>query len=297
MEISKRNSLNPRNPTLTRRTSTSNRELELATSDSCVRIDLDRGGRLASLGVEDLELLVGAEAVDSDPRSSFLWGCYPMAPYAGRVRNGRFEWNGLQYQLELGMPPHAIHGSVFDRSWEVSASSGTEAVLETSLGENWPFEGSALQRIALEPGGLRLHLEVHSDSEVFPASLGWHPWFQRQLARGAGAELEFSAASMYTRDAEGIPDGTLAPPSQRPWDDCFTDLEANPRIRWPAALELELSSSVRHWVVYDETAHAICVEPLTAPPDVFNIRTEPFTPVSPGAPLAAEFNLVWRSLA
>lgn len=288
--------MNPRNPTLSKRTSATRRELELANGDNRVRIDLDRGGRLASLEVEGLELLVGAEAGDSDPRSSFLWGCYPMAPYAGRVRNGRFEWNGVQHQLELGMPPHAIHGSVLDRSWEVSTSSGTEAVLETSLGEGWPFNGRALQRIVLEPGGLRLNLEVHSDSEAFPASLGWHPWFRRQLARGAGAELKFAAASMYTRDAEHIPDGSLALPSQGPWDDCFTDLESNPRIRWPAALELELSSTARHWVVYDEPEHAICVEPQTGPPNAFNLGTELFTVVSPTAPLEADFNLLWRLL-
>lgn len=270
--------------------------VHLTNEDTRVRLDLERGGRIGSLRVDDLELLVGSEAPESESANPFLWGCYPMAPWAGRVRDGRFEWHGVEHRLELGMPPHAIHGCVFDCAWQVSASTESSAVLETRLGSRWPFAGRVVQRIALARRELRLELEVHSDAEVFPASLGWHPWFRRQLERGEPAELEFAAASMYVRDAAGIPTGELTHPAPRPWDDCFTDLESNPVIRWPAALEVELSSSTRHWVVYDMPEHALCVEPQTAPPDVFNLESEEAARVSPDAPLVAQFGLRWRPL-
>ena len=42
-----------------------------------------------------------------------------MAPFAGRIRRGRFAFRGRDYELPLNMAPHAIHGVVFDRPWDV----------------------------------------------------------------------------------------------------------------------------------------------------------------------------------
>ena len=61
-------------------------------------IDLRNGGRLSSLCIDGLELLVqphGAEGM--------RWGCFPMAPWAGRVRDGRFVHRGREYRLPLGL--------------------------------------------------------------------------------------------------------------------------------------------------------------------------------------------------
>ncbi len=58
----------------------------LENANARVSVDLDAGGRIASWVVGDLELLVGREA---DP---MRWGLFPMAPWAGRVRDGRFRF-------------------------------------------------------------------------------------------------------------------------------------------------------------------------------------------------------------
>ncbi len=54
---------------------------------------------------------------------------------------------------------------------------------------------------------------------------------------------------------------------------------------------LSLQANVSHWVVYDEPAHALCVEPQTGPPDALNGAPEL---VVPGTPLVAELRLAWR---
>ena len=36
------------------------------------------------------------------------WGAYPMAPWAGRIRDGRFTFRGRDVRLPLNLPPHAI---------------------------------------------------------------------------------------------------------------------------------------------------------------------------------------------
>ena len=58
------------------------------------------------------------------------------------------------------------------------------------------------------------------------------------------------------------------------------------------ALEVALTSTCDHVVLYDETRHAICVEPQTGPPDALN-HLERATIVRPGHPLIAEMSLTW----
>src|SRR5688572_20068919 len=110
-------------------------EVVLAAGPANVAIDPERGGRLSSLKVDGLELLVTAGASPLD------WGCYPMAPFAGRIRNGRFRYAGKEHQLERNLPPHAIHGTVYDQAWKVDHAERTDAVLVTDLGDGWPFDG------------------------------------------------------------------------------------------------------------------------------------------------------------
>jgi len=81
----------------------------LETSHARTEIDLDAGGRLASFVVDGRELLV-----TGDP-NAFNWGCYTMAPFAGRLRDGRFEHAGRSWQLPLNIPPHTMHKIVYDQ--------------------------------------------------------------------------------------------------------------------------------------------------------------------------------------
>ena len=245
-----------------------------------VAVDAARGGRIGSLRVDGLELLVSR---GPDP---LRWGCYPMAPWAGRVREGRFSFAGRDYSVPLSLPPHAIHGTTHRLSW---AEDGPGR-LAVALGPEWPFAGRAVQEFVLDDQALALRLEVHASDRPFPASAGWHPWFRRRLERGAPAELDLPAAVMYLRDRDGIPTGERVSPTPGPWDDCFSDLSRAPVLSWPGALRLELDSSCTHWVVYDEPEHAICVEPQSGPPDALNLS--PFV-VEPGRPLIVETRLRW----
>jgi aldose 1-epimerase len=260
--------------------------VEIGAGRAVVRIDPDAGGRLASLEVDGSELLVTRDGATDKLR----WGCFPMAPWAGRVRRGRFRFEGTTYTLPVNLPPHAIHGTTFDRPWTVDAASETHAELTIDLGPAWPFGGSARQLITLRESGLDLRLEVHATDEAMPASAGWHPWWRRRLDRGDQVQVELAARWMYVRDADGIPTGELALPAPPPWDDCFTGLSAPPRLRWPGVLALTIESSCEHVVVFDEPEHAVCVEPQTGPPDALNLGP---AIVVPGQPLVATATLAW----
>jgi aldose 1-epimerase len=235
--------------------------LVLEAGDARAVVLPEDGGRLGSVTVGGTELLV-----TGDPEGPIYWGCYPMAPWAGRIRNGRFTFAGNEHTLPITMPPHAIHGVVYDRPWTVVAPDA----IAVELDARWPFRGRVTQRFALGADGLEVSMTLEAD-EPQPVVMGWHPWFRRVLTEGtAPARLAFEPRAMAARDAVGIPTGELVPPPPGPWDDAFTDLAADPVLEWPGQLRLEVSSTCRWWVVYTMPEHAICVEPQSGPPDAVN---------------------------
>lgn len=235
-------------------------------------VDAAAGGRLASLRVAGTELLVGAEATSS----ATAWGSYPMVPWAGRIRHGRFRFAGRDVAMPVDRPPHALHGTVLNRPWHWL----DENRLGIDLGPDWPFAGRVVQTVELEPDRLTLRLEVESLGEAFPAVVGWHPWWRRRLDDGTAARLVLPGGRMLLRDAEGIPDGRwVEPPPPGPWDDCFFALDEPPVLEWPGFGRLTLSSDCAFWVLFDEREHAICVEPQSGPPDAFNLLPEDGLPV------------------
>jgi aldose 1-epimerase len=264
--------------------------VDLHCGEARAAIDLEAGGRLASLEVDGLSLLV-ARGSGEQARPT-AWGSYPLAPWAGRVRHARFDFGGRSFSLPPNWPPHAIHGTTFDRAWELRESDTRSARVAVDLGERWPFRGRAEQTFELSEDALEWSLMLHAD-EPFPASLGWHPWWRRRLGRGEEVRLLFEADWMYRRDDEGLALPERVRPSPRPWDDCFVGVPAPPALVWDGALRLSIESDADHWVVYDEPRHALCVEPMTGPPDALNIAPRV---VEPGRPLALSVRLAWAAL-
>ena len=262
--------------------------LVLEVDGARLEIDPAAGGRMSSLVIDGSELLA---RTGSGP---IYWGSFPMVPFSGRIRDGVFEFDGRRIELPRNMPPHAIHGTVLDRPWTVV----DERTLTIDLGPAWPFAGRVTQRFQLDGNELQASLTLEAD-EPMPGAVGWHPWFPRRLtgtaARPAApsppALLRFDAARMFLRDASDIPTGELVEPIAGPWDDCFTGIRSAPTLTWPGVLSLELSSSCDYWVVYDEPADTICVEPQSSPPDFVHI--DPVV-VSPGEPLTETTTWRWR---
>lgn len=257
---------------------------------AAITVDLDAGGRLSSWRIGGNELLVQRHETDDDVHG---WGAFPMVPWAGRVRRGRFSFDGRDVTLPLGMPPHAIHGTAHRRPWRLLDAGEGSVELTTDLGPDWPWTGHTSQRFGLDAGSLTQTITVRNDGDsAMPVSAGWHPWFRRRVA-DAGVAIDLHAAAMWTRDDEGIPTGARTAPSPGPWDDCFTDLAGPIRLTWPGVVTLEVRSDVRHVVVYDQRRHAVCVEPQSAPPDAHNLGID-LASVAPGAEWSVHSTWRWR---
>ncbi len=207
------------------------------------------------------------ELLETDSTGGPLtWGCYAMVPWAGRIRDGRFNFQGTSYVLPRNLGDHAIHGVGFGQPWEVLDN----AQLGIDLEAPWPFGGRATQSFAITDDALRMTLSVEAADHAMPVVLGWHPCLHRELNRGDPAELSLEPKWMWHRASDGIPDGTRVSPSREPWDDTFGGVSSPPMLCWPRALQLSFEADCPAWVVYTERIDQICVEPQTGIPNAFN---------------------------
>lgn len=256
--------------------------LRMACGRMQVEVAPAAGGRIAQITRDGIAQLAGFDASNT---AMIGWGCYPMLPWAGRVRNGAFEFGGEHHQLPLNMGAHAIHGVGFALPWRVEHHGSRLLELSLALPQDrrWPFGGTAHQRIELDEDSLLLRLSVQAATSAMPVTLGWHPWFRKP------EHLVFSPAAMYPRDRDGIATLPLAAPSAGPWDDCFVN-DATVVLE-NTGQSVSLDSDCRHWVVYDGNALATCVEPQSGPPDAFNL--EPFV-LPAGQTLSRWLRMAWE---
>lgn len=253
----------------------------IANGELRVAIAPQAGGRIAQIRYGGIDHLVG---YDEDNQAMIAWGSYPMLPWAGRIRQGRFDFQGAQYQLPLNLGAHAIHGVAFTMPWQVEVHEANAVELSLALPEDdrWPFGGTAHQRIVVGEDRLEMELSVRAGPVPMPAVIGWHPWFRKP------ERLSFSPSRMYPRDQEGIATLPLVEPLPGPWDDCF--INRAPVVLQRAGQRLQLSSDCTNWVIYDQTTHATCIEPQSGPPDAFNL--EPAI-IPPGETLRKGFLIEW----
>jgi galactose mutarotase-like enzyme len=262
--------------------------VELRAGSDRLVLDPANGGRAASWVADDVELLTG---IGDDPR---LWGCYPMAPWAGRLRDNQVPTDGAVFTLPPTMDQWAIHGTVLDRPWQVRRSDERLAELSCALAGPWPWPGTVTSRWRLAPGSLTVTLRLEATATPFPASIGWHPWFRRQLPGSDPAELRLPDARMLQRGSDQLPTARLVEPPAGPYDDAFDLPRGVAGIRWAGRLSLRCRSDHRWFVVYDEQPDAVCLEPQTAPPDALRPDSPaPAALVTPGRPLTLTTHWTW----
>lgn len=243
----------------------------------------EAGGRIAQIRYDGVKWLVDEQQAGA---TAIGWGCYPMVPWAGRIRRGRFDFEGAAYTLPINFHGHAIHGVGFTRAWQIERLVSDSATLSLALPQDgyWPFGGVATQTIKLASDRLHLSLAVQAGDRPLPAVLGWHPWFRKP------DNLQFAPTLQYPQDGEGIAVLPCVAPANGPWDDCFIAMDEAVLER--GGQRLRLRADTDHWVVYDAAAHATCVEPQTGPPDGFTLAPNR---LEPGQRLELNFELVWTS--
>ncbi|WP_055698603.1 MULTISPECIES: aldose epimerase family protein [Streptomyces] len=263
----------------------STEDVTLTAGDAEVIVQPGNGCRVGSLRIGGVELL----------RQGERYGCFPMVPWCGRIRDGRFRDGAVVHQMPLNSPPHAIHGFARDAEWRTARTSKTEAVFTYELADPWPYPGRVTQIVELTEESLTLRLGIETHGGSFPAQAGWHPWFHRVLdGGGEPVRLDFAPAWQEERGDDHLPTGRRVDPAPGPWDDCFGMPDGvDVTLTWPERLEVNVTSREQWVVVYDEQEAAVCVEPQTGPPDGLNTDPRLVTPIEP---LETATTWTWRRL-
>jgi aldose 1-epimerase len=231
---------------------------KISVGDIAAEIDPDNGGRIASLNVASTPLVV------THGDSLLHWGLYPMAPYAGRVRNAQLAFDNQIFPLRTDAAPHSIHGTVCDRPWNIDAHDATSILMSTDTGPDWPFAATVTHRIAVTQDFVRCELNITAH-EPMPTQLGWHPWFVRPR------QVVTSFHSMLQRDEHGITTLDRVDPVPPPVDDCFFEPNAWPVVSIGSYV-VEIASDCPYWVRYDAPGGDVCIEPQSGPPNGINSK-------------------------
>jgi aldose 1-epimerase len=230
----------------------------------------ERGGRLVSWCVDDLELL------GRNGDEPIAYGMYPMAPWAGRVAHNTIRVEDAHrlgvnleqdFVAEINDDPWAIHGTCFTDPVDDMGLAGN-VVRSRQRIARWPWRAELIAEWTIHANGFTSQLTLVSE-EPSPVILGWHPWF-RKVLRGATAEWSMASAVMAVR-RDAFPTGEWRAFAETvdPYDDVFRSPSCSAHIHWPGVMSLTIGSSRPWFVVYDEPAETLCVEPQTNIPNAF----------------------------
>jgi aldose 1-epimerase len=250
----------------------------------------------------------GLDVLYADPK--FLEGSSPtrtgipiLFPFPNRIRDGRFTWDGKEYQLPLNDPvkKNAIHGFACRRPWRVvdqgadGASAWVTAEFQGSRDaadcrDSWPADYRIRITYRLSPARLAVEAVADNpDKKRLPCGLGYHPYFRVdekacfvQVPTRRYWELEECLPSGKRPDVRGMRDLNQPRPLQElTLDDVLTDLGGTAAgglcfrgsIRRPQAeLRVATSAGFRELVVFTPPhRQAFCIEPYTCTTDAINL--------------------------
>lgn len=154
-----------------------------------------------------------------------------LFPFPNRIRDGRFTWDGKEYQLPRNDPAgkNAIHGFPCRRPWRVveqGADAGSAWVTAEFQGsvdaadarDLWPADYRL--RVTYRLAALTLRIEAFVENPAgrpLPFGLGYHPYFRVPFAGGDPAAYRVSVpAGSFWELQDNLPTGRRRPLGERP---------------------------------------------------------------------------------
>jgi aldose 1-epimerase len=256
------------------------------------------GGGIREYSVGDRPVL------DPYPLGAMCDGAHgvPLLPWPNRLADGRYTFDGAEYQVELSEPErhNAIHGFLRWQPWPARDLQRSRVVVGTRIHprSGFPFSLDIEIGYALGDGGLVVETTARNFGEQrCPFGAGQHPY----LSPGSGplddCELRVGAATrVLTDDERQLPVGTEAVDGtpfdfragrrigDLKLDDPFCDLARDPEGRAWVELAGPDGRTVRLWVderypylelftgdtlAPERRRRGLGCEPMSCPPNAF----------------------------
>lgn len=144
---------------------------------------------------------------------------YPSAhlfPWANRVRDGKYAFQGVHYQLPINEIPfnNAIHGLVAFEAFEViqAETNEQEAILTIKYvyeGKEknypFPFDLEIKHTFSSDEGLLMTYTIKNTGKTDMPIVLGWHPYFRIDDENADDWQISIPTKHKYLSDEQMIP--------------------------------------------------------------------------------------------
>ncbi|MDX1931971.1 MAG: hypothetical protein SFU56_05145 [Capsulimonadales bacterium] len=251
-----------------------------------------------------------------------------LIPFPGRIRDGRYSFDGNDYALERNDKdgPNAIHGFLRTKHWETTERTDDMVRFSVTLGPEerpgYPFALMATVRYSLTPEeGLTCAFKVtNTGDRRAPVAAGFHPYFtvgtetidDNLLYLPFESYLEFENL-LPTGEVSGVGGTSFDFRSPRPigttvFNTCFADpvrdTDGFARVRLSSAdggrtITVRMDEAFGYVVLYSgdplpEThrRRSLAIEPMTCASDGFNRPEWGLARLEPGETLTG----VWGVL-
>lgn len=258
-------------------------EIENSSKTVFAKICLNDGASLQELKLFGQTLIKNLSPLDykNTYASSILF------PFANRIKDGTYIYNNETYKFLVNEAPNnnALHGLVFDKTFDVIDETTAENSASVKLlykedkkSEGFPFTYSIQLEYRITETTLDLNVEVkNTDSEAFPFTLGWHPYFlssnlsESLLSFESTKKMVFSDR-MITTETTNNPDPSEMLLKDKQLDDCWALDKTKIEFATPN-YNLSINSSEENCFLQAYTpplVNVIAIEPTTGVSDSFN---------------------------
>lgn len=261
----------------------------------------------ASINNETVALLDAPEDFLEGDAKPTRYGIPILFPFPNRIRLGKFQWNGKEYELPLNGPHgNAIHGFCLDRPWRITEQTQSSVTGEFQLSVDaadrinlWPAD--FILRVTYEVIGNRLHSQIdveNPDSQPLPWGFGTHAYFKLPFGKNSSASqcIVKAPASQEWVLKDFLPTGEIIPvpepanlQSGKPFgelslDNVLTGLPKDEEILECILTDEQAGISMKQTCPLDvfrelvaftpAERDAVCLEPYTCVTDAINLDAQ-----------------------
>jgi aldose 1-epimerase len=216
----------------------------------------------------------------------FKGGSFPLVPFSNRIKNAKFNFNELEYNLNQNAFPHAIHGHGYLSEWSIVERSNASAKIiyrhqPDDLG--WPWSYEITQSIHLNNFSCIIELKLtNSSNSIMPFGFGIHPFFNFNVE----IRLKFFASREWDGQPEDFPTKTKSIENnfnirngRALWKNektvCYENFAGKVKIIWPykkKKITMKVDKIFNHLIVHvPKGEEYFCIEPVSHPTDGFNL--------------------------
>lgn len=233
---------------------------------------------ISPLGAHVKGVVVGGEPVVK-PSSDGIQthgGVAVLIPYAGRVRDGRYTFEGKRFQLPTRKDGHAIHGFAKDTRWKVKARAGDSVSMVATLrGRGYPGTLGASISYSVREGTFSTGCTIkNTGRNDAPVVVGFHPYLvaKKWTIKASPNSYHYQLADGYFPTGRRFRYSFDEAGPKAKLDDCFYSAATLRLITGRKAVALR-RRNMPYLVVYNgkyAEGESVAIEPYSGLPDAYN---------------------------